>query len=101
MLAELGIDRIHFHHTMGLNPKLWVLAADVGCDYDLTLHDYYLVNGNPTLTDAHARYVQDSAPDFDEIARTNDDDLSENAIHLAGVRLASDSDDCVAWARFF
>ncbi len=65
LLIALGIGRVHFHHTMGLNPKLWVLATDLGCAYDLTIHDYYLVNGNPTLTDAQARYVPDSASDFD------------------------------------
>jgi len=66
LLRELGVDRVHFHHTMGLHPRLWVLARDLGCEYDLTLHDYYLVNGNPTLTDAQARYVPDSSSDFDE-----------------------------------
>jgi len=66
LLGELGVDRIHFHHTMGLHPRFWMLARDLGCEYDLTLHDYYLINGNPTLTDAQARYVPDSAGDFDE-----------------------------------
>jgi GT2 family glycosyltransferase len=65
LLNELGIGRVHFHHTMGLHPKLWGLAAGMGCAYDLTIHDYYLVNGNPTLTDVKARYVLDSASDFD------------------------------------
>jgi glycosyltransferase involved in cell wall biosynthesis len=66
LLGALGVGRVHFHHTMGLHPRFWVLARDLGCEYDLTLHDYYLVNGNPTLTDARARYVPDSAGDFDE-----------------------------------
>ena len=65
LLIELGIGRVHFHHTMGLNTKLWGLAVDLGCAYDLTIHDYYLVNGNPTLTDEKAMYVPDSASDFD------------------------------------
>ena len=66
LLGELGVGRVHFHHTMGLHPRFWVLARDLGCEYDLTLHDYYLVNGNPTLTDAQARYVSDTASDFDQ-----------------------------------
>jgi len=66
LLGELGVGRVHFHHTMGLNPRLWMLARDLGCEYDLTLHDYYLVNGNPTLTDARARYVPDTDGDFDD-----------------------------------
>ncbi|MEP1471513.1 MAG: glycosyltransferase [Halieaceae bacterium] len=66
LLADLGVGHVHFHHTMGLHPRLWVLAEALGCEHDLTIHDYYLINGNPTLTDEHARYVVESAGDFDE-----------------------------------
>ncbi|MEH6581991.1 MAG: glycosyltransferase [Halioglobus sp.] len=66
LLRELGIGRVHFHHTMGLHPRLWLLADDLDCGYDLTIHDYYLINGNPTLTDDNARYVSEAAPEFDE-----------------------------------
>jgi len=65
LLRSVGIGRVHFHHTMGLPARLWVLPDDIGCDYDLTVHDYYLVNGNPTLTDKDARYVSETQPDFD------------------------------------
>ena len=66
ILRALGIGRVHFHHTLGLAPRLWLLAADLGCDYDITIHDYYLINGNPTLTDCDARFVGEDAADFDE-----------------------------------
>jgi glycosyltransferase involved in cell wall biosynthesis len=66
LLAELGVGRIHYHHTMGLPPRLWLLAQDLGCGYDLTVHDYYLINGNPTLTDGDARFVSEQREDFDQ-----------------------------------
>jgi GT2 family glycosyltransferase/glycosyltransferase involved in cell wall biosynthesis len=66
LLRSLGIGRVHFHHTMGLHPRVWLLAQDLGCGYDLTIHDYYLINGNPTLTDKNARFVADGDTDFDE-----------------------------------
>ena len=66
LLRGLGVGRIHFHHTIGLPTRLWGLGADLRCDYDLTIHDYYLVNGNPSLTDIDGRYVDESAPDFDQ-----------------------------------
>jgi GT2 family glycosyltransferase/glycosyltransferase involved in cell wall biosynthesis len=66
LLRDLGIGRVHFHHTMGLHPRLWVLASALGCSHDLTIHDYYLLNGNPTLTDADARFVGDNVSDFDQ-----------------------------------
>jgi GT2 family glycosyltransferase len=65
LLRELGVGRVHFHHTMGLHPRLWRLSDDLGCGVDLTIHDYFLVNGNPTLTDRDARYVAEDAEDFD------------------------------------
>ncbi|MEM6579953.1 MAG: glycosyltransferase [Pseudomonadota bacterium] len=66
LLRDLGVGRVHFHHTMGLPPRLWLLGSDLGVGHDLTIHDYYLVNGNPTLTDARARYVSETDKDFDQ-----------------------------------
>ena len=66
LLTDLGVGHVHFHHTMGLHPRLWVLAEALGCKHDLTIHDYYLINGNPTLTDEQARYVAESSEDFDQ-----------------------------------
>ncbi len=66
LLRDMGVAHVHFHHTMGLHPRLWVLASALGCGHDLTVHDYYLINGNPTLTDVDARFVADASVDFDE-----------------------------------
>jgi GT2 family glycosyltransferase len=66
LLSGLGVGRVHFHHTMGLPPRLWLLGGDLGVGHDLTIHDYYLVNGNPTLTDSDARFASELLDDFDE-----------------------------------
>lgn len=65
LLAELGVGHVHFHHAMGLHPRLWGLATDLECAYDLTVHDYYIINGNPTLTDAQAHFVSEETTNFD------------------------------------
>ncbi|MCP5207408.1 MAG: glycosyltransferase [Hahellaceae bacterium] len=57
----LGIGHVHFHHTMGLPTRLWGLPRDLDCTYDVTIHDYYHVNGNPTQTNKQARYCGDDA----------------------------------------
>lgn len=64
VLRTVGVDRIHFHHTMGIPAAVQRLPRDLGVDYDVTLHDYYLINGNPTLADAEGRYCWDE-PDGD------------------------------------
>lgn len=66
LLTELGVGKVHFHHTMGLPPRLWILGNELGVGHDLTIHDYYLVNGNPTLTDSDARFASETLTDFDE-----------------------------------
>lgn len=55
----LGVGHVHFHHTMGLNPTLWSLPADLGTEFDITIHDFYALYGNPTLTDKAGRYCAD------------------------------------------
>ncbi len=66
LLQGLGVGRVHFHHTMGLPTRLWGLPADLGCGYDLTVHDYYLVNANPAMVDKNGRYVNEERDDFDQ-----------------------------------
>lgn len=66
LLRELGVGYVHFHHTLGMHPRILGIAEALACDYDLTIHDYYLVNANPTLTDAEARFVGDNSPEFDQ-----------------------------------
>jgi len=56
LLEKLGISHIHFHHTMGIDPVLWRLPDRLGVTLDYTLHDYYLINANPTLTDKNGLF---------------------------------------------
>jgi glycosyltransferase involved in cell wall biosynthesis len=59
-----GVVRVHFHHTMGVHPWLWGLPDRLGVPYDVTLHDYYLINANPTLTDVRGKFCgEDSRRD--------------------------------------
>jgi len=55
----LGVGRIYFHHTMGVDPVITGLADDLHCCMDFMVHDYYLINGNPTLTDENGRFCAD------------------------------------------
>lgn len=71
-LRLLNIKHIHFHHTMGIHPKVWGLptALDpVSCD--LTVHDYYLVNGNPTLTNNNGVFAGNDEIECDELCKSH------------------------------
>ncbi len=55
-LKALGVSAVHFHHTLDLNPQILSLPNDLGVAYILTVHDFYWLNGNPTLTDETGKF---------------------------------------------
>jgi glycosyltransferase involved in cell wall biosynthesis len=57
----LKISRVHFHHLMGIHPAIRKIANDLEVPYDITLHDYYLINANPVLADRHGRFCENMA----------------------------------------
>lgn len=59
LLRLLGVSRLHFHHTLGLETCLWGLSEDLQLPFDITLHDYYFINAHPSQTDAKGRYTSD------------------------------------------
>ncbi|MEQ5833683.1 glycosyltransferase [Marinobacter sp. NFXS9] len=59
LLRASGVGHVHVHHTMGLPTRLWGLARDLETTLDYTLHDYAVINGNPSLLDSNGRFVGD------------------------------------------
>jgi glycosyltransferase involved in cell wall biosynthesis len=55
---------------MGIDPIILRLAKDLGLPYDVTLHDYYLIYKNPTLTDQSGRYCRSLAERGDSRVKT-------------------------------
>lgn len=56
LLKSAGISAVHIHHTIGLKTEILDLSHDLGVAYLLTVHDYYWLNGNPTLTNENGQY---------------------------------------------
>lgn len=59
LLRWLGVARVHLHHTLGVPRQVLTLPQQLGCGYMMTIHDYYLLNANPSLTDAQGRFAGD------------------------------------------
>lgn len=55
-LGDLGLDRLHYHHTHGLPEAVLDLPAALGLPYDVTLHDYLAICPQHHLGDASGRY---------------------------------------------
>ena len=58
-LESLGVLRIHFHHIIGLNRQILQLPKDLNLSYDFTLHDYYPICPQYTLTFEDGRYCRE------------------------------------------
>lgn len=56
MCKQVGVARLHIQHIMGIEASAKSLINHLGLPYDITLHDYFFINGNPTLTDKAGRY---------------------------------------------
>ncbi|NVO99670.1 glycosyltransferase [Photobacterium damselae subsp. damselae] len=59
ILKYIGIDSLHIHHTIGLHESVLSLPKLLNVDYDVTIHDYFLINGNPTLTNKYGEFAGD------------------------------------------
>lgn len=55
-LKRLRVARLHVHHVIGLNRHALQLLPDLALPYDFTLHDYYPVCPQYTLSLADGRY---------------------------------------------
>lgn len=53
---QIGVARLHIQHIIGIEASAKSLIHALALPYDITLHDYFFINGNPTLTDKSGRY---------------------------------------------
>ena len=56
LLKAIGVSAVHFHHTHGLDSIILRLPTDLGVAHLLTVHDFYWLGANPTLTDENWKY---------------------------------------------
>lgn len=59
LLRYVGVDRLHFHHTLDITEEIWQLPESLGVPYDVTLHDHFFINGNPAQCDDKGKFVRD------------------------------------------
>ena len=58
VLKYLGVAKLHVHHISGMPREVLAFASGSGLEYDVTLHDYYFIGANPTLTDREGSYKE-------------------------------------------
>jgi glycosyltransferase involved in cell wall biosynthesis len=55
VIGACGVGRVHIHHLTG-HSALDSLPQDLGLPFDFTVHDYYTVCPQVTLSDEHGNY---------------------------------------------
>lgn len=53
LLRSVGVTAVHYHHTMEMSRQIIDIPSALGVPHILTVHDFYWLNGNPTLTNEH------------------------------------------------
>ena len=85
VIASLGIARAHIHHVKDIETFVRSLMEQKDIVYDVTLHDYYLINGNPALADRSGQFCAD--------VRERDDVCAEHSVVPLGYTASQ-------WRRF-
>lgn len=55
-LQALGVSRLHYHHLLDLPESVLQLPQQLGCPFDVTVHDFYLACPQVTLVDEQGDY---------------------------------------------
>ncbi|MBK9217486.1 MAG: methyltransferase domain-containing protein [Uliginosibacterium sp.] len=63
VLRSFGVAHVHIHHLIGHDPSVWGIAGRLGVRYDYTVHDYYAVCPQISLTDSTDRYCGELGPE--------------------------------------
>ena len=56
IIRACGVERIHIHHLMGHTPALLRLVRELNLPFDFTVHDYYTICPQVTLSDERGMY---------------------------------------------
>jgi glycosyltransferase involved in cell wall biosynthesis len=56
VLRMIGISRVHFHHLLAQHPRIWGIATDLDVEYDFSVHDYYSMCPQISLTGRDNKY---------------------------------------------
>ena len=58
LLKYIGVQRLHFHHALGIAEEIWQIPELLDVPYDITLHDHFFINGNPAQCDEKGRFTR-------------------------------------------
>jgi GT2 family glycosyltransferase/glycosyltransferase involved in cell wall biosynthesis len=56
VLGACGVERVHIHHLMAHTADIYRLIRELKVPFDFTVHDYYTICPQVTLSDEHGKY---------------------------------------------
>lgn len=67
IISDRSIELVHFFHFLRVPPSLTRIAKAMGVPYTLSLHDYYPILRNFTLTDGNGIYLDGKVGQHNEL----------------------------------
>lgn len=61
-LTGMGVALLHIHHTWGHSPHTWACLERLQVPTYITLHDYCILQGSPTLTGRQGTFIGHTQP---------------------------------------
>ena len=96
LLKKINIWHIHYHNTIGFKKDIWVLPEKLGCQYDITVHDYYAICPRVNFVSVNDQYCSELG-----VAQCQKC-LSVMGEHTSSELSLSDfNDDIQEWRNFF
>lgn len=95
-LKDLDVWHIHYHHVLEFGKSVWDLPKELGCEYDVTLHDYFSIC--PRVNFLTTNNVFCGEPDEDGCRKC----LNEVGVHDSSfLRLNDVGGDITDWRAYF
>ena len=60
VIGYLEFSHVHIHHIKGFSDQIFNLIESLKLPYDVTVHDYYFINQNPSLIGQFGTFVGDN-----------------------------------------
>ena len=97
MLQYLGVWHVHYHHVLEFSKKVWDIPSELKCDYDVTLHDFYMICPRVNMLTIDDQYCHEPP---NKVCNTAC--LPELGVHSSSYLIMADFDNDVNhWQSFY
>lgn len=95
-LKSLNVWHVNYHNTIEFSTEVWAISTVLGCDYDVTIHDYLTICPRVNLIGSAQRYCGEPEP-----SECNKCVAVNGAHESSHLQIKDFDDDIKKWRDFF